>query len=655
MLQDEKSRLLGGRVEGYGNSERDRNLRSASAGALGGSSSLGNFRIAELPVVNGLPKSYSVSAGTPSYLTPSQLGRQELYSQIPFMSVFGMQKLERTTSEAFASYAAEIDMATQRGDFSEEEKSRRASQASMMILDELEFDAQVVTTPLVFAIVAATASQFLVGYNTGTRLLAVDGVMNAPAKVVFPGHTTTIWSLAVSAFAIGGPFGAVVGGKMADQRGRRGALLLDTWTFLLGGLLQSIAPDMYTIIVARFIIGFASGYSSVLVPIYLGELAPPTLRGMLGTLTQFAMVIGILFANLLAFPFATENAWRVLFGITFLVAVVQLLCSPFLLESPRWLLNRDPNSLRARYIIKRLRGLRYDHEVEAEVGNFVIGEAAQHRDPKTTAVLLEMLSDPKLRRLLISCIVLQVAQQFGGINAVFYYSTSFFDGVIDNPLVGTTIVGFVNVLATYAALLLMDSCGRKSLILWSSGGMFLSCIVIVLSLLGFFGNILALVAVNVYVCFFEIGLGPIPWLIVAEMFEGKHVASAMSLCCQVNWACNFIIGMVFPYLQSNLGAYSFGPFGIVLGCTFVFALTVLPETQGTTPDELKSEMTRRNSRSMVYEVNEEDAGAIDMEWRKAMEQLMEEEQSQMQQGNFDYGFKPVSEGNAKPLTMDSER
>ena len=160
----------------------------------------------------------------------------------------------------------------------------------------------------------AAASQFLVGYNTG--------VMNAPEKVVFPGHSTGLWSFAVAAFAVGGPFGAIVGGKMADQRGRRGALLIDTWTFLLGGFLQTIAPDMFTIIISRFIIGFASGYSSVLVPIYLGELAPPTLRGMLGTLTQFALVIGILFADLFAFPFATAERWRVLFAVTFIIATM---------------------------------------------------------------------------------------------------------------------------------------------------------------------------------------------------------------------------------------------------------------------------------------------------------------------------------------------
>jgi SP family facilitated glucose transporter-like MFS transporter 3 len=422
---------------------------------------------------------------------------------------------------------------------------------------------------------------------------------------------------------------------MADQRGRRGALLMDTWLFVLGGLVQTCALDMYTIIIARAIIGFASGFSSVLVPIYLGELAPPTLRGMLGTLTQFALVVGILISDLLAFQLATESLWRGLFAVTFLVAFLQLIMSPFLLESPRWLLGRDPESLKARYIIKQLRGLRYDHEVEAEVGNFVLGGAAQRQEqPSQMGVLKEMMSHRKIKFLLISSLVLQLGQQLSGINAVFYYSTAFFKGVVDNPLVGTTIVGAVNVLATYAALLLMDSCGRKTLILWSSGGMFLSCVVIVLALLGVFNNIVALVAVNVYVIFFEIGLGPVPWLIVAEMFDAKYVAVAMSVCSQLNWACNFIVGLVFPYLSMYLGPYSFGPFGCVLAFIFVFTLLYLPETLGTTPEELAAEMVKTLSHGVQYEANPESAGAIDAEWRKAMDQLKKEEEEEMQRGTF---------------------
>lgn len=118
------------------------------------------------------------------------------------------------------------------------------------------------------------------------------------------------------------------------------------------------------------------------------------------------------------------------------------------------------------------------------------------------------------------------------------------------------------------------------------------------------------------------------------MFEAKYVAVAMSICSQLNWACNFIIGLVFPYMNQYLGPFSFGPFALVLLLAFIFAATILPETQGKNPQDLIAEMTRRNSRNMVYEVNEDDAGAIDLEWRKAMEQLMSEEEANMQQGTY---------------------
>jgi MFS family permease len=96
-------------------------------------------------------------------------------------------------------------------------------------------------------------------------------VMNAPEQFVFPGHSTEAWSVAVAAFCVGGPFGAVLAGKWADQRGRRGALLLTTWLFIVGGVLQATAPSLLVVMVARTVIGVSSGASTVLVPIYLGE------------------------------------------------------------------------------------------------------------------------------------------------------------------------------------------------------------------------------------------------------------------------------------------------------------------------------------------------------------------------------------------------
>jgi MFS transporter, SP family, solute carrier family 2 (facilitated glucose transporter), member 3 len=115
-----------------------------------------------------------------------------------------------------------------------------------------------------------------------------------------------------------------MGGLLANRQGRKGAIVINAWIFAAGGLLLCLAPNVLWLTPARLVIGFASGLSTVVVPVYLGEMAPPTLRGMLGTCTQFAMVLGILAADLLAVPLATTNGWRYLFGVTPLLGAVQV-------------------------------------------------------------------------------------------------------------------------------------------------------------------------------------------------------------------------------------------------------------------------------------------------------------------------------------------
>lgn len=153
---------------------------------------------------------------------------------------------------------------------------------------------------------------------------------------------------------------------------------------------MAAAQSIYQLIPARLVIGFASGVATVVVPVYLGEVAPPGLRccilfvylhvlieyrGMLGTCTQFATVIGILMSDVFAYPFATVDSWRYLFAVTPCICLLQLAVSPFLLESPRWLLSRDPRSLQARVVVKKLRAYRTDEEVEEEVGHYEYGES----------------------------------------------------------------------------------------------------------------------------------------------------------------------------------------------------------------------------------------------------------------------------------------
>ena len=198
--------------------------------------------------------------------------------------------------------------------------------------------------------------------------------------------------------------------------------MLTTWLFIVGGIVQSLAPSMNVIILSRVIIGIASGASTVLVPIYLGELAPPNLRGVLGTMTQFALVIGILFADLVGFELANPKGWRLMFFLTTAMALFQLFLTPFLLESPRWLLGRNASSSKARFIIKKLRGFRYDEEVETEVEHFLGASKSQSMqsesdDSTSKNTMVEMFQDKKVRLLVISTLVLQVANQFSGINA----------------------------------------------------------------------------------------------------------------------------------------------------------------------------------------------------------------------------------------------
>mmetsp|Transcript_13997 Transcript_13997/g.25314 ORF Transcript_13997/g.25314 Transcript_13997/m.25314 type:complete len:698 (+) Transcript_13997:90-2183(+) len=577
--------------------------------------------------------------GSISALTPLEMGRHELYEELPFLAVPGMQRKEHNLSVAFSSYAAALDTletdeyleSTTGKGLNPEEKELRTSQMSLLLLDELEVDAITVTTPLIFAVLIASLSQFNFGYNIS--------VMNAPEEFVFPGHSTGAWSAAVAAFCVGGPIGAVLAGKWADERGRRGALLLSTWIFIIGGLVQSFAPSLIVVMVARAIVGVASGASTVLVPIYLGEMAPPNLRGVIGTMTQFACVVGILFADIVGFVLANETSWRWMFSLTTVFGICQLALTPFLLESPRWLLGKNPSSSKARFIIKKLRGFRYDEEVETEVEHYLGAAKTQSldddsdggQDKEKKSVMAEMLADEKVRLLVVSTLVLQVANQFSGINAVFYYSGLFFDGVIDNPLVGTTLMGAINVVATYIALLLMDRCGRRTLIMWSSAGMFLSCVVIVLSLLGYFSKMVALGAVAAYVSFFEIGLGPIPWLIVAEMFGGKYVTVAMSMSCQLNWICNFFVGLFFPVMNEALGAYSFGPFAVVLLLVFLYAWIWLPETAGTTPAELQAQLVEKNSGVTYHNMDIEGMAAhappSKGEWEQALADLAADEEN----------------------------
>jgi SP family facilitated glucose transporter-like MFS transporter 3 len=341
-------------------------------------------------------------------------------------------------------------------------------------------------------------------------------------------------------------------------------------------------------------VGFASGTVSVVVPLYLGELAPPNLRGALGTGYQFGVVIGILAADLLAFGFSgpsdglAQPGWRFMMGFTIIPAILQIALSSLLTESPRWLLTKN-RPKEAADILRRLRG---STDVYEEIDSICSASDNESGDMGIWAVLM----DRSVRFSLIVGIVLQLAQQFSGINAVMFYANLFFKNVgLQDPLVGTCLVGTVNVISTGVALMLMDTAGRRPLLIYSAIGMIASLFILTLGLLKYlpFASMVSVGGVMCFVWFFEIGMGPIPWLIVAEMFPAKPRATAMSIATMVNWICSFIVGLVFPTMQSRLNEFSFVPFMTCMIFALVFILKYVPETKGKTILEIQVELSQK--------------------------------------------------------------
>ena len=216
-------------------------------------------------------------------------------------------------------------------------------------------DVKLSTTPrLVASVLVAMLYGFLLGYHTS--------VMNAAEATALPGHTVGGWSFAVTAMAIGGPIGSSVGGEFADQYGRQTSLLLIMALYAAGGVVLTLGNAMLNslavVVGARFALGVAAGATTVVLPVYLGEVAPPELRGTFGTLNQLAMVLGILVADVMALvpSLATAN---IMFGVSAAVAIVQLAVALVLplATSPRYLLSKDPGSADARVVISALYGL----------------------------------------------------------------------------------------------------------------------------------------------------------------------------------------------------------------------------------------------------------------------------------------------------------
>ncbi|KAK2857896.1 hypothetical protein Q7C36_005815 [Tachysurus vachellii] len=458
-----------------------------------------------------------------------------------------------------------------------------------------------VTFQLLLAVGTAVIGSLQFGYNTG--------VINAPQKIIesFYNETwfdrygeaipeaalTSLWSVSVAIFSVGGMIGSFSVGLFVNRFGRRNSMLMvNVLAYISAALMgfSKLAASWEMLIMGRFLVGLYSGLSTGFVPMYVGEVSPTNLRGALGTLHQLGIVIGILIAQVFGLDVIMGNAtmWPFLLSFTFVPALLQCFLLPLCPESPRYLLLNLNEESKARSVLKKLRG---SSDVSSDMQEMKEESRQMMREKKVS--ILELLTSRIYRQPLIIAVVLQLSQQLSGINAVFYFSTSIFETAgVAQPVYATIGAGVVNTAFTVVSLFLVERAGRRSLHLTGLMGMALSAVLMTvaqaLKVQVPWMSYMSIVAIFAFVAFFEIGPGPIPWFIVAELFGQGPRPSAIAVAGFCNWTANFIVGMCFQYVANLCGPYVFIIFTVLLLIFFIFTYFKVPETKGRTFDEISA-------------------------------------------------------------------
>ncbi|MCP5491951.1 MAG: MFS transporter [Chlamydiales bacterium] len=390
----------------------------------------------------------------------------------------------------------------------------------------------------------------LFGYNTAV----------ISSALLFLKHdfsfTTLQQELLVSIILIGALLGASVAGMLSDRLGRKPVIILSDVFFIIGGLTLLLADDLFALLIGRLIAGVGVGLASVTVPLYLAELSPPKSRGALVTLNQLAITVGILLAYLVGLFESGDQSWRIMFGLSIIPAVIQLLGMFLLPETPNYLtVTKEPKSRNKAFFKKTM------------TGALIVG------------------------------LGLAILQQITGINTVIYYANQIFElagfGTNISAIWASVGVGIVNVVATLFSVWLLDRVGRRPLLLVGVAGMTLSLLALATT---FWLNIpsesyLSVISLMLYVAAFAIGLGPVAWLIISEIYPHQIRGRAMSLAIFANWVSNYIVSLTFLTLIEKItSAGAFFLYAAICGFAFYFVFRFVPETKGKTLKQIEKDL-----------------------------------------------------------------
>jgi MFS family permease len=372
----------------------------------------------------------------------------------------------------------------------------------------------------------------------------------------------------VSIVPLGAMAGGLLAGRVADGLGRRRALILIATLFVVATVVAVTAPGYGVLVAARGLTGVAVGAASSTVPLYLSEMAPPEIRGRFVGLNQLMITAGVVAAYLVGLALLGSGSWRGMFAVGLVPSILMLAGMLRAPETPVWL------------------------EAHARGGH-------TDRQGARALRLRELLRSAAAPALLIA-VALAAMQQFTGINAVIPYSSTILERAgltASNSLLASVLIGLANVAAAVVSLRLVDRRGRRPLLLASAGGAGAALALLGLTLemsLSGAGSWLPLVFLLVYVVSFGIGLGPIFWVLIAEIFPPEARAAGAGVATAVNWFSGFVVGLIFVPLSDAIGAGpTFWLFAAVCAVTFVFAKRYVPETKGRPFAEIAEEVSAR--------------------------------------------------------------
>jgi len=450
---------------------------------------------------------------------------------------------------------------------------------------------------------AAGFKDKLMSLGKGGSAASLDCIPMSPASFA-----------AISAiFTAGGLIGALAAGPLTSRRGRRLPMQLTAALYLLGSAIETFAASVPVMMLARSLTGMAAGASTVIVPLYISEVAPPAKRGFFGAFTQISINVGILFTQTLGYFLSHDSAWRWIFGTGVIIAVAQALGVAIIPESPAWMANVKGDVAHARRALQRIRGKHsnIDEEVEAwgagdgmppgererllpeedgaaaETGAGVSSPStASLRSQKAHLGFAQVISDPLCRPAIIAVVGIMFAQQLCGINSIIMYSVSLLKDLLPiSSAVLTIVISIINLGITIAASPLPDRLGRKTCLLTSIVGQGSSSLALALSIIFGF-KILSAIAVLFFVAFFAVGLGPVPFIMASELVGPEAVGATQSWALGASYVATFLVAYLFPIVNEALNKALGGAgwvYFIFAGFALLFTAFItrnVPETNG---------------------------------------------------------------------------